>query len=279
MDRDVLVTIGVITYNSSEFVVETLESIKAQTYKNIELIISDDASTDRTVEVCNAWVSKNEGNINAKVISTKNNTGTAGNCNRILNNCHGEWLKIIAGDDLLMPNAIEQYVNFVRSNDNISHVVANIKCFDDNGDLDIDDDRDLTRYLCREEASVEEQQSVITKLFFGDGPSYLMDFVAVKYRVRNDSVSHTCEGNSLFPSNLVRVIRDYRFLYRKEHSTAFWKVMHYISLTLSSLIIWTGNNKELWACRLSYSIYKILDPYVWFGRYMYFKMNRYNLSK
>ena len=195
-------------------------------------------------------------------------------------------------------------------------MVANIKCFDDNGDLDIDDDRDLTRYLCREEASVEEQQSVITKLFFGDGPSYfvrkstlldvgayderfalqedyplfirmieaghklyMMDFVAVKYRVRNDSVSHTCEGNSLFPSNLVRVIRDYRFLYRKEHSTAFWKVMHYISLTLSSLIIWTGNNKELWACRLSYSIYKILDPYVWFGRYMYFKMNRYNLSK
>ena len=52
-ENNPLVSINVITYNSSKFVLETLESAKAQTYQNIELIVSDDCSTDNTVEICN----------------------------------------------------------------------------------------------------------------------------------------------------------------------------------------------------------------------------------
>ena len=51
-----LVSVVVITYNSAKFVIETLESVKSQTYKNIELIISDDCSTDDTVERCRLWL-------------------------------------------------------------------------------------------------------------------------------------------------------------------------------------------------------------------------------
>ncbi len=54
--RETLVSIVVITYNSAKFILETLESSKAQTYKNIELIISDDCSTDNTVEICQQWI-------------------------------------------------------------------------------------------------------------------------------------------------------------------------------------------------------------------------------
>ena len=50
-----LVSIVVITYNSAEYVLETLESAKAQTYQNIELIVSDDCSADNTVETCSRW--------------------------------------------------------------------------------------------------------------------------------------------------------------------------------------------------------------------------------
>jgi alpha-1,3-rhamnosyltransferase len=51
-----LVSVVIITYNSSKYVLETLESAKAQTYQNIELIVSDDCSTDDTVEKCREWI-------------------------------------------------------------------------------------------------------------------------------------------------------------------------------------------------------------------------------
>ena len=54
-----MVSIIVITYNSAKYVLETLESARAQTYQNIELIISDDGSQDNTVEMCKDWLSEN----------------------------------------------------------------------------------------------------------------------------------------------------------------------------------------------------------------------------
>ncbi len=58
LDLNPLVSIIVITYNSSKYVLETLESAKAQTYQNIELIVSDDGSTDNTIEICKIWIEK-----------------------------------------------------------------------------------------------------------------------------------------------------------------------------------------------------------------------------
>ena len=55
-----VVTVSVSTYNSSKYVVETLESIKAQTWKNIILQISDDCSTDNTIELCRNWIEQNK---------------------------------------------------------------------------------------------------------------------------------------------------------------------------------------------------------------------------
>ena len=55
-----LVSIIVITYNSSKYVLETLESAKAQTYQNIELIVTDDCSNDNTVEICRKWIEENK---------------------------------------------------------------------------------------------------------------------------------------------------------------------------------------------------------------------------
>ena len=54
-----LVSVVVITYNSSQTVVETLDSIKTQTYQNIELIVSDDCSSDNTVEVVQNGIDEN----------------------------------------------------------------------------------------------------------------------------------------------------------------------------------------------------------------------------
>lgn len=110
LDRP-LVSIIVVTYNSSEYVIETLESAKAQTYPNIELIVSDDCSKDNTVELCRQWMKENGKRfVDSQVLTVEKNTGISANCNRGATASQGDWMKLIAGDDILKPNCIESFM-------------------------------------------------------------------------------------------------------------------------------------------------------------------------
>lgn len=112
-----LVSVVVITYNSSDTIVETLDSVKEQTYRNIELIVSDDCSPDDTVPVVRNWLKHNSGCfVRTKLVESSINTGVAPNINRGCKEAKGEWLKALSGDDKLLKNAIEDYVQFVLDN-------------------------------------------------------------------------------------------------------------------------------------------------------------------
>lgn len=105
---DPLVSIIIITYNSARFVAETLESARRQTYKNIELIISDDHSSDNTADVCKRWIIENGQRFKrTEFISSEINSGIPANCNRGLTASKGEWIKFVAGDDIIHDNCIE----------------------------------------------------------------------------------------------------------------------------------------------------------------------------
>ena len=114
-----LVSVAVITYNSASTVIETLDSILNQTYSNIELIISDDCSTDNTIEICENWLNDNQASfIRTTLIQSPINTGISANCNRAEDACHGEWEKLLAGDDLLLPQCIETYMQHIAGRTN-----------------------------------------------------------------------------------------------------------------------------------------------------------------
>lgn len=131
-ENNPLISITVITYNSSKFVLETLESIKAQTYQNIELIVSDDCSKDNTVEVCREWIENNkERFVNTHLITTPVNTGISANINRALAVCKGEWIKGIAGDDALYPDSIEKVIEFLSRHQNIDLLLTQIEIFNE----------------------------------------------------------------------------------------------------------------------------------------------------
>lgn len=131
MVNNTLVSIIVITYNSSEYVLETLQSIKSQTYKNVELIITDDCSTDHTVSICQDWLSKNGSVFNgAKLLTSPINTGIAPNCNRGVKAANGEWIKIIAGDDLLESDLINSNMQFVHANPCAQLIISNVQMFE-----------------------------------------------------------------------------------------------------------------------------------------------------
>lgn len=123
-----LVSIILVTYNSSRFVIETLESCKNQTYNNIELILSDDCSTDNTLEICKEWLLHHRNQFtNVNIIETKINTGIAGNLNRGISASKGEWIKQLNGDDLLLENCIEDNINFIQSVDEEVNVLCSRK--------------------------------------------------------------------------------------------------------------------------------------------------------
>lgn len=110
-----LVSVIVITYNSAKFVLQTLESVYRQTYSDIELIVSDDCSKDTTVDICRQWVEEHKSRfVRADIMQTPVNGGICNNYNFALNHATGEWIKYIAGDDILKDNCIERFVANIR---------------------------------------------------------------------------------------------------------------------------------------------------------------------
>lgn len=103
-----LVTVIVISYNHSMFIRENLNSIKNQTYKNIQLIVGDDASPDHSVEVFEQWLQEND--YPAEKNYHTQNTGIAGMLNECMELVKGKYVKIIAADDFLHPESIEKSV-------------------------------------------------------------------------------------------------------------------------------------------------------------------------
>lgn len=131
-----LVSVVVITYNSSDTIVETLNSVKNQTYQNIELIVSDDCSTDNTVSLIREWLKNNAKRfVRTKLIEVPQNTGVAPNYNRGVREAHGEWIKGLSGDDNLLSNSITDYVHFVLVNPKCSICFGKFHFWGDNTKL------------------------------------------------------------------------------------------------------------------------------------------------
>ena len=124
-----LVSIIVVTYNSSAYVLDTLQSAYEQTYKNIELIVTDDCSKDNTLELVNQWADTRKNRFRRfEIVPGVQNQGIPSNCNKGLKAARGEWIKIIAGDDILMDNCISDFLEFALAN-NSSFIFSDIKWF------------------------------------------------------------------------------------------------------------------------------------------------------
>jgi len=113
-----LVSVAVIAYNSEDYIEDTILSILSQSYTNLEVIVADDGSVDKTIEVATN-IFKTQNFENYKVISDGENKGIPANCNRAIKNCSGHYIKIIAADDILLPDAIEKNVDFMKKNNSL----------------------------------------------------------------------------------------------------------------------------------------------------------------
>jgi glycosyltransferase involved in cell wall biosynthesis len=128
----ILVSVPVVTYNAAFFVEETLESIYNQTHANLELIISDDCSKDNTVEIVTKWCEQDRVKARfsiIKIITVPKNTGVSANCNRAIAASTADWIKFIAGDDVLWTNCIEDNMNFVATNSEANIIFSQVDVY------------------------------------------------------------------------------------------------------------------------------------------------------
>lgn len=127
---DSLFSIVVLTYNQENLIENTLDSIFKQSYSNIELIISDDASSDETPKIAEQWLKKySKRFIRTTLITSNYNIGITKNHNRGIRAAKGEFLKYIGGDDLLLPEAIEKMAVFLNKNKNIFIATSYVQPF------------------------------------------------------------------------------------------------------------------------------------------------------
>ena len=106
-----LVSIITPTYNCSKFIGATIESVLSQTYKNFEMIIVDDASTDDTESVVKSYKDKR-----IKYIKLKTNSGPAVARNTAMEEAKGKYMAFLDSDDLWKKDKLEKQLKFMKEN-------------------------------------------------------------------------------------------------------------------------------------------------------------------
>lgn len=113
METSNLVSICIPTYNGAKYLQEALDSIKQQTYPNIEVIISDDNSTDNTLEICEEF--KKNAPFPVYIYSHPPQ-GIGANWNHCIEKASGEYIKMMFQDDVMMAECIEVMMEQLLSN-------------------------------------------------------------------------------------------------------------------------------------------------------------------
>jgi len=121
-----LVSVVIPVYNSEKFLEECLDSILAQTYQNIEVIVVDDGSTDASPDILERYSDK------INIISQKNQ-GLASALNLGISEMKGNWLKWFSPDDVMYPNAIEILIDETKNHSGNTIFYSNWNIIDDAG--------------------------------------------------------------------------------------------------------------------------------------------------
>lgn len=144
--KEPLVSVIIPAYNHENYVEETLLSIINQTYKNIELIIIDDGSSDETFKVIQNVVNRYPNRFIRVDISTQKNAGTTITLNRLKEKIKGDFVYPIASDDVAYSDAIEKEVNFLLIHPDYVLVACDNRFIDDNSNVvHVDFDMNIVR--------------------------------------------------------------------------------------------------------------------------------------
>lgn len=127
---ETLVSIITPSYNTAQYISETIQSVLNQTYQNWEMIIVDDCSTDNTDEVVAGFADSR-----IRYLKNESNSGAAFSRNRALQEAKGKWVAFLDSDDLWEPEKLSRQISFMEENG---------YCFSFTEYVEMDDDGNLT---------------------------------------------------------------------------------------------------------------------------------------
>ena len=115
------VSVCIPTFNYGRFLPDAIKSVLAQTFTDFELVVVDNASTDATAELMEAFVRSDP---RIRFFRNAENVGIVKNFNRALGHATGDYVKILCADDLLAPAALERSLAVIRNNPAVSLVTT-----------------------------------------------------------------------------------------------------------------------------------------------------------
>jgi glycosyltransferase involved in cell wall biosynthesis len=127
--REPLVSVITPTYNAEAFISETIDSVRAQSYQNWEMIIVDDASSDQTTDILKAYAAKDA---RIKVHALQTNSGAAIARNTAIEKASGSYIAFLDADDLWKPEKLSRQIAFMQKN-NIDVSFSSYELMDEQG--------------------------------------------------------------------------------------------------------------------------------------------------
>lgn len=130
--RNFLVTILIPAHNEEKSIVRCLDSVRQSTVRDLEIVVIDDASTDRTLEIVHDYIRKHpDFNRPIRALRCIKNIGKAGALNYALNRgLRGEFIMTLDADSVLHPNAIQNAVDYFIDDPDVVGVAANVRVLD-----------------------------------------------------------------------------------------------------------------------------------------------------
>ena len=129
-----LVSICMISYNVAGYIADAIEGVlRQQTDFSFELVIGDDCSTDRTLEIAHEYATKHPEKIS--LIAFENNLGIAGNTARTLDACRGKYIAICDSDDVWIdPLKLQKQIDFLEANPEYGAVYTDVEPISEKGE-------------------------------------------------------------------------------------------------------------------------------------------------
>ncbi len=135
-----LVSVGMPVYNAERYLRESIESILGQTHANLELVISDNASTDSTPEICRSYAER-DGRV--RYVRQERNLGAHPNFNATFRLSRGSFFRWHASDDIALPNLIERCLDILQESEKeVSVVYPRWGIIDEKGTVVSENDAD-----------------------------------------------------------------------------------------------------------------------------------------